>query len=58
MLCSMCKMLCAVCNIISMTMHVSLMASLFQAKFENLTHFPNPNMERSLTFLIPIWQVY
>ena len=52
MLCAICKMLCVVCNIISMKMHVSLMAWLSQFKFGNLTHFPNPNLESSRTFLI------
>ena len=36
----------------------TLMAWLCWSKLGKFTHSPNPNLESSLTFLIPIWQVH
>ena len=43
---------------IIMIMNVTLKAGLSKYKLGKLTHFPNQNLESSLTFLIPIWQVH
>ena len=42
---------------IIMIMNVTLKAGLSKYKLGKLTHFSNQNLESSLTFLIPIWQV-
>ena len=44
--CAMCKMLCVVCIMISMMMHVTLMAWLCKSKLGMFIHFPNPNLEK------------
>ena len=47
----MCNALCAACKMISMMMHVTLIAWLSQSKFGKYTYFPNPNLANPLTWL-------